>query len=93
MKQNPLDLIQAKILIVDDEPSASDYLRLLLEGEGFEVRTTANGIEALIALDAEVAHLRAQLKSGEPCPVCGANEHTTASVAIDIPETVQKATA
>ena len=40
-----------KILIVDDEPSASDYLRLLLEGEGFEVRATANGIEALIALE------------------------------------------
>jgi DNA-binding NtrC family response regulator len=41
----------SKILIVDDEPSASDYLRLLLEGENFEVRTTANGIEALIALE------------------------------------------
>lgn len=41
----------SKILIVDDEPSASDYLRLLLEQEGFEVRTTANGLEALIALE------------------------------------------
>ncbi len=41
----------SKILIVDDEPSASDYLRLLLEQEKFEVRTTANGVEALIALE------------------------------------------
>jgi len=55
-----------------------------------QTRSNLKDIEALIALDAEVAHLRAQLKSGEPCPVCGANEHTTASVAIEIPETVQK---
>lgn len=41
----------SKILIVDDEPSASDYLRLLLEQDGFEVRATANGVEALIALE------------------------------------------
>ena len=39
------------MLIVDDEPSASDYLRLLLEQDGFEVRATANGVEALIALE------------------------------------------
>ena len=40
-----------RILIVDDESSASDYLRLLLEEEGYEVRATANGVEALIALE------------------------------------------
>ena len=55
-----------------------------------QTRSNLKDIEALIALDAEVAHLRAQLKSGEPCPVCGANEHTTSSVAIDAPETIQK---
>lgn len=55
-----------------------------------QTRSNLKDIEALIALDAEVAHLRAQLKTGEPCPVCGANEHTTSSVAIDIPETIQK---
>ena len=55
-----------------------------------QTRSNLKVIEALIALDAEVAHLRAQLKSGEPCPVCGANEHTTSSVAIDVPETIQK---
>ena len=40
-----------RILIVDDERSASDYLRVLLEERDFETRTTANGIEALIALE------------------------------------------
>ncbi|GFD92615.1 nuclease SbcCD subunit C [Alteromonas sp. KUL154] len=55
-----------------------------------QTRSNLKDIEALIALDAEVAHLRAQLKSGEPCPVCGANEHTTSSVEIDVPETIQK---
>ena len=55
-----------------------------------QTRSNLKDIEALIALDAEVAHLRAQLKSGEPCPVCGANEHTTSSVFIDVPETIQK---
>ncbi|OES34181.1 AAA family ATPase [Alteromonas macleodii] len=55
-----------------------------------QTRSNLKDIEALIALDAEVAHLRARLKSGEPCPVCGANEHTTSSVVIDVPETIQK---
>lgn len=55
-----------------------------------QTRSNLKDIEALIALDAEVAHLRAQLKSGESCPVCGANEHTTSSVVIDVPETIQK---
>ena len=55
-----------------------------------QTRSNLKDIEALIALDVEVAHLRAQLKSGEPCPVCGANEHTTSSVVIDVPETIQK---
>lgn len=40
-----------RILIVDDERSSSDYLRVLLEERDFETRTTANGIEALIALE------------------------------------------
>ncbi|OUV39425.1 MAG: exonuclease SbcC [Rhodobacteraceae bacterium TMED111] len=55
-----------------------------------QTRSSLKDVEALIALDAEVAHLRAQLKTGEPCPVCGANEHTTSSVTIDVPETIQK---
>ncbi len=40
-----------RILIVDDERSASDYLRVLLEEQGHEVRATSNGLEALIALE------------------------------------------
>ncbi|HEM45751.1 MAG TPA: sigma-54-dependent Fis family transcriptional regulator, partial [Alphaproteobacteria bacterium] len=40
-----------RILIVDDEPAAGDYLRVLLEERGFDVRCTGNGIEALIALE------------------------------------------
>lgn len=55
-----------------------------------QTRTELKDIEALIALDAEVAQLRAQLKAGEPCPVCGANEHPVSSVAIDVPETISR---
>ena len=41
-----------RVLIVEDERSAADYLFALLEERGHEVRTTADGIEALIALEA-----------------------------------------
>jgi two-component system response regulator HydG len=40
------------ILIVEDDSSAAEYLRVLLQELGFEVRSTANGVEALIALEA-----------------------------------------
>jgi len=40
------------ILIVEDDSSAAEYLRVLLQELSFEVRTTANGVEALIALEA-----------------------------------------
>jgi len=43
--------VTQRILIVDDEPAAANYLRVLLEERGFDVRTTGNGIEALIALE------------------------------------------
>jgi len=36
---------------VDDEANASEYLRLTLEDAGYFVRVTANGLEALIALE------------------------------------------
>lgn len=39
------------ILIVEDERSAADYLRVLLEEQGYAVRATSNGLEALIALE------------------------------------------
>ena len=41
----------SRILIVDDESSASEYLRLILQEDGHSVRATANGVEALIALE------------------------------------------
>jgi DNA-binding NtrC family response regulator len=41
-----------RVLIVDDERSAADYLQALLEERGCAVRATADGIEALIALEA-----------------------------------------
>ena len=34
------------ILIADDEPEIRDVLRLLLEGEGYEVREAKDGNEA-----------------------------------------------
>jgi len=39
-----------RILIVDDEPSLRHTLSLILEGEGHEVATAANGAEALARL-------------------------------------------
>ncbi len=38
---------KGKILIVDDEEDVRDIMKAILEGEGFEVDTSANGLEAL----------------------------------------------
>jgi DNA-binding NtrC family response regulator len=40
------------ILVAEDEPGSAEYLRLLLEGRGHAVRLAANGVEALLALEA-----------------------------------------
>jgi len=40
------------ILIAEDERSSGEYLKLLLEEMGYDVRLTANGVEALLALEA-----------------------------------------
>lgn len=45
------------ILIVDDEPSILQSLGGLLSDEGFDVRTAANGYEALKAIDRETPDL------------------------------------
>ncbi len=37
----------ARVLVVDDEPSLSELLMLALRYEGWEIRTAANGFEAL----------------------------------------------
>ena len=38
---------KGRILIVDDEEDVRDIMKAILEGEGFEVDTSANGLEAL----------------------------------------------
>ena len=40
----------AEILVVDDEPGIRELMREILEEEGYEVRTAANGKEALEAM-------------------------------------------
>src|SRR5579883_2574215 len=45
----------ALILVVDDEPTMSRYLRTLLEVEGYKVETASNGEEALARLQHEPA--------------------------------------
>ncbi|WP_334019231.1 AAA family ATPase [Alteromonas sp. S015] len=96
IQQQYLTLEQDKVILSAQKDDLAKQLaqqqsdRQALVDAYKQIRSNLKDIEALIALDAEVAHLRAQLKSGEPCPVCGANEHTTSSVAIDVPETIQK---
>lgn len=46
-----------RILIIEDEPDLRDTLRDLLELEGFEVASAANGREGLLAL----------AEAGKPC--------------------------
>jgi DNA-binding NtrC family response regulator len=43
--------MSAAILVVDDQASAAEFLRLLLSQQGHEVATAANGVEALVALE------------------------------------------
>jgi two-component system OmpR family response regulator len=47
----------ARILIVDDEPSITDFIALGLRHEGFEVRTAADGRVALRIVDEFKPHL------------------------------------
>ncbi len=44
-----------KVIVVDDDPSTTTLVRLLLEMEGFDVETSLNLEEALAAARAEVA--------------------------------------
>jgi DNA-binding NtrC family response regulator len=44
--------LASSVLIAEDERAAADYLRVLLEESGYEVRVTENGLEALVALEA-----------------------------------------
>jgi two-component system KDP operon response regulator KdpE len=47
----------AKILVVDDEPHVLEALRVLLEGQGYRVRTAQSGPVALDAIAAETPDL------------------------------------
>lgn len=48
---------KAEILVVDDDPDIVDSLRIILESNHYEVRTAANGSEALRALEDRVPDL------------------------------------
>ena len=45
--------MQHTVLVVDDDQDIRDSLRDLLEGEGYRVRTAADGAEAVAAMQAE----------------------------------------
>jgi len=46
-------MLDARILVVDDEPSMRDVLRILLTREGYRVHTAASAEEALLAFEAD----------------------------------------
>jgi len=46
-----------RILVVDDEPSIRETARLILESEGYEVLTAADGVEGLHALSKSLPDL------------------------------------
>ncbi len=48
---------RARILVVDDETGMCDFLRYLLEGEGYEVDDANSGVDALDKLQAGPYHL------------------------------------
>jgi DNA-binding response OmpR family regulator len=45
----------AKVIVVDDDPSTTTLVRMLLEMEGFDVDTSLNYEQALAAASADVA--------------------------------------
>jgi two-component system catabolic regulation response regulator CreB len=52
-----LQIVKARILIVDDEPAISDNVQFVLESEGLEVVRVATGLDALPILEQGPIHL------------------------------------
>ncbi len=52
-----MENLRSKILIIEDEKSMRDVLRILLEGEGYEVASAADGIEGLDWLNRDIFDL------------------------------------
>jgi len=48
---------QAKILVVDDEPSMREFLDIMLQGDGYDVRCAENGTEAIDFFERETYDL------------------------------------
>ena len=48
---------KARIMVVDDEVGMCEFLRYLLEGEGYQVVHAHSGVEALTKLDSEPCEL------------------------------------
>jgi DNA-binding NtrC family response regulator len=45
--------MKPRVLVVDDEPTISDGLRLVLEREGYQVETAANTVGAMVRLESD----------------------------------------
>jgi len=45
--QGGIPMVRKEILLVDDDPDIRDALRIILEKEGYEIRTAINGKQAL----------------------------------------------
>ena len=54
---NAVAQFRFRILLVDDEPSIRETARMILEGEGYEVLTAADGIEGLHSLSKSLPDL------------------------------------
>lgn len=49
--------IKGEILLVDDDPDIRDSIKIILEGNGYRVRTAGNGRQALEELEYKVPEL------------------------------------
>ncbi len=50
-------MIDAKLLLVEDDPALSELLQFRFENEGYSVRTTADGDQALVLVDEDLPDL------------------------------------